>query len=147
MNISLSVPTKAQVISGGFPLSCAGANESWAKSQLGAYGDRSGVYVLHSAGAILYVGKTTTGDFGTFGERLRRHCQFSASQNSRVHQLIVTQTAPVYAYLLDLEDISMMIDAASMTLSPERKALVMEQVPIGVYQPPWNIDLPNSQKT
>lgn len=38
-------------------------------------------------------------------------------------------------------------DAASMSLSPERKTLVMEQVLIGVYQPPWNIDLPNTQKT
>jgi excinuclease UvrABC nuclease subunit len=138
------VPTKAQVISGGFPLTCAGPNASWAKSQLGHYADRSGVYILHAAGAILYVGKTTTGDFGTFGERLRRHCQFSASQNSRVHQLLVAQETPVYAYLLDLEDISMMIDAASMSLSPERKALVMEQILIGIYQPPWNIDLPNT---
>ena len=77
---------------------------------------------------------------------LRRHCQHSASQNSRVHQLLVAQESPVRAYLLDLEDISMMIDAASMSLSPERKALVMEQVLIGIYQPPWNIDLPNATK-
>ena len=34
----------------------------------------------------------------------------------------------------------MMIDASSMSLSPERKALVMEQVLIGIYQPRGNIN-------
>ena len=139
MNVNLSVPTKAQVISGGFPIITAGLDEPWSKSQLGAYADRSGVYILHAAGAILYVGKTTTGDFGNFGERLRRHFQQAASQNSNLHQILVSQTAEIRAYLLDLEDISMMIDAASMSLSSERKALVMEQVLIGIYQPPGNI--------
>lgn len=140
MNVSLSVPTKAQVISGGFPVVTAGLNEPWSKSQLGAYADRSGVYIFHSAGAILYVGKTTTGDCGNFGERLRRHFQQAASQNSQVHQILASQTTEIRAYLLDLEDISMMIDAASMSLTPERKALVMEQVLIGIYQPRGNIN-------
>jgi excinuclease UvrABC nuclease subunit len=140
MNISLSIPTKAQVFSGGFRVATAGLNEPWSKSQLGAYADKSGVYILHSDGAILYVGKTTSGEFGNFGERLRRHFQQAASQNGRVHQILVAQTGEIRAYLLDLEDISMMIDAASMNLSPERKALVMEQVLIGIYQPPGNIN-------
>jgi len=140
MNVSLSVPTKAQVFSGGFPVSIAGLNTPWSKSQLGHYADKSGVYILHSAGEILYVGKTTEGDFGNFGERLRRHFQQSASQNSQTHQLLASQAGEIRAYLLDLEDISMMIDAASMSLSPERKALVMEQVLIGIYQPRGNIN-------
>lgn len=121
VNVSLSVPIKAQVVNGGFPVAIAGLNASWSKSQLGHYADRSGVYILHSAGAILYVGKTTTGDFGTFGERLRRHFQKSSSQNSQVHQLLGGQTAEIRAYLLDLEDISMMIDAASMSLPPSER--------------------------
>lgn len=138
MNVSLSIPTKAQVISGGFLVTAASLNESWSKSQLGHYADKSGVYILHSAGEILYVGKTTTGDFGNFGERLRRHFQQSSSQNSQVHQLLAALPGEIRAYLLDLEDISMMIDAASASLSPERKALVMEQVLIGIYQPRGN---------
>ncbi len=140
MNVSLSVPTKAQVISGGFLVTTAALNESWSKGQLGHYADKSGVYILHSAGEIVYVGKTTIGDFGNFGERLRRHFQQSSSQNSQVHQLLASLPGEIRAYLLDLEDISMMIDAASTSLSPERKALVMEQVLIGIYQPRGNIN-------
>ena len=121
--------------------------ESWLKSQLGHYADQSGVYILHSAGAILYVGKTTKGKWGTFGERLRREFQQSAAQNNKLHQLLAAQKSPIRAYLMDLEDISMMIDTASLNLSPERKALVLEQVLIGIYQPPGNIDLPNPINT
>ena len=147
MNVTLSVPTKAQVVNGGFPVHIAGLGASWSESQLGDYADRSGVYILHSAGAILYVGRTITGESGTFGKRLRRHFQQGASQNSQVHQLLVAQKTEIRAYLLDLDDISMMIDAASMSLPDDRKALVMEQVLIGIYRPRGNIDLPNATKS
>lgn len=84
------------------------------------------------------MGKTTQGEFGTFGERLRRHCQERASGNSSLFQCLRSQTAPVRAYLLDLADLDMMIDQGPMTLSPVRKALIMEQVLIGIYEPPEN---------
>lgn len=113
---------------------------SWSKSQLGEYAGKSGVYVLHSNGKILYVGKTTIGDFGNFGERLRRHFHEKAAQQSRVHKLLVAQTTPIRAYLLDLEDLDMMIDHASGSLTRERKALVMEQLLIGIYEPKGNAE-------
>lgn len=96
------------------------------------------MYILHSDGKLLYVGKTTEGEYGNFGERLRRHFQEKASQNSRVHQLLVGQTTPIRAYLLDLEDLDLLIDHGSATLSPKRKALVMEQLLIGIYSPEGN---------
>jgi hypothetical protein len=143
MNLSLAIPIKAQIINSGFVVALA--QPSWSKKQLGVYANRSGVYVLHSNGLILYVGKTTAGDYATFGERLRRHFQQKASGNSTLYQLLSKQTQPIRAYLLDLEDVSMMIDAGSMTLSAERKALVMEQVLIGIYEPIGNRDK-DSQK-
>jgi hypothetical protein len=84
------------------------------------------------------VGKTTEGDYGNFGERLRRHFHDNASQKSKVHQLLVQQTGEIGAYLLDLEDLDLMIDHASATLTKERKALVMEQLLIGLYDSPGN---------
>jgi hypothetical protein len=71
------------------------------------------------------VGKTTQGEYGNFGERLR-------------HQCLLSQAVPVRAYLLDLSDLDMMIDQGPMTLSPVRKALIMEQALIGIYEPPEN---------
>jgi len=75
MQLTITVPLRADIINGGFPLTVARQGESWSKSQLGAYSDKSGVYVHHAGGAILYVGKSTTGQRGTFGECLRREFQ------------------------------------------------------------------------
>lgn len=138
MQVLVNVPIKAQILCGGFIVKTAIGGNSWSKLQLGDYADKSGVYVLHADGRILYVGKTTEGEFGTFGERLRRHFHDKASQNSRVHQLLVKQTNEIRAFLLDLEDLDLMIDHASATLTRERKALVMEQMLIGLYNPLGN---------
>ena len=110
----------------------------WSKVQLGDYANKSGVYILHANGKILYIGKATSGKFGNFAERLRRHCQEKASGNSPLFQHLCTHETPVRAYLLDLKDIDMMIDAGPMKLSRARKALIMEQLLIGIFLPPQN---------
>lgn len=138
MQISITVPTKAQIINGGFVVSIAAHGNEWSKGQLGDYADSSGVYILHSNGRILYVGKTTQGEYGNFGERLRRHCQEKASANSPLFRCLLSQATPIRAYLLDLSDLDMMIDQGPMTLSPVRKALIMEQALIGIYEPSEN---------
>jgi hypothetical protein len=138
MQLSVSIPTRAQIVNGGVVLTIARTGTEWLKAQLGDYADKSGVYILHANGRLLYIGKTTHGAFGTFAERLRRHCQEKASGNSRLFQSLCSQTEPVRAYLLDLIDIDMMIDQGPLRLSQERKALIMEQVLIGIYEPPEN---------
>lgn len=140
MQVKLQIPTRAQILSGGFIVKVARAGESWSKAQLGAYADLSGVYVHHSGGSILYVGKTTAGGtYGNFGERLRREFQESASGNSGLHQLLCKQPQDVRAYCLDLMDLDMMVDQGPMALTRERKALIMEQVLIGIFEPPGNL--------
>ena len=138
MNITISIPTKAQIVNGGFEVHVAKAGTSWSKTQLGDYADRKGVYIHHSNGKLLYIGKATSGQFGTFAERLRREFQEKASSNSSLHQLLVAQKDKVRSYLIDLDDVDMMIDPGSMSLSPERKALIMEQVLVGIYEPDGN---------
>jgi hypothetical protein len=138
MRLLATIPIRAQIINGGFVLTIAKAGTEWSKMQLGYYADKSGVYILHANGEILYVGKATTGKFGTFAERLRRQCQEKASNNSPLFQHLCTHTTPVRAYLLDLDDIDMMIDDGPMKLKPARRALIMEQMLIGIYQPPHN---------
>jgi hypothetical protein len=139
MQVTIHVPTKAQILAGGFQIKTAGATDSWSKSQLGHYAGSRGVHVHHSNGRILYVGKTTTGAFGTFGERLRREFQQKAAQNSSLHQLLCNQKKPIRTYCLDLDDLDMMVDQGPMQLSQERKALIMEQVLIGIYSPKGNL--------
>lgn len=138
MHLTISIPTRAQIINGGFVVNFAADGESWSKSQLGEYSDRSGVYIFHSHGRIIYIGKTTEGEYGNFGERLSTHCQEKASRNSDLYQTLLAETNPVRAYLLDLMGLDMMIDQGPITLSSTRKALIMEQALIGIYEPPNN---------
>lgn len=138
MKIEIIIPIKSQILNGGVEISVARDEESWSKNQLGDYHDKKGVYIFHSNQKILYIGKTTDGDYGNFGERLRRHCQKKASANSTVYQLLLSQKTPMRAFLLDTDDLDMMIDNGSISLTQERKALIMEQVLIGIYLPDGN---------
>lgn len=138
MQLSINVPLRADIVNGGFEIAVAHEGMSWNKSQLGDSAGRRGVYIHHADGRILYVGKTTVGEWGTFGERLRREFQQSAASNSALFQLLAEQRASIRSYLLDLDDLEMMVDPGSMQLSRERKALIMEQVLIGIFEPPGN---------
>jgi len=138
MRITINIPIKADIVGGGFKVRVAPKGESWEKGQLGDYADRKGVYIHHSNGRILYIGKTTTGQWGTFGERLRREFQETSSGNSPLHQLLAAQAEPVHTYMLDLQDVDMMVAPGPITLLPKRKALIMEQALIGIYEPEGN---------
>ena len=139
MQLTIDVPIKADIVSSGFQVAVARQGEVWLMDQLGDYANRRGVYIHHSNGTILYVGKATTGEWGKFGECLSREFQMTAGLNSRIHQLLDSQPHPIGTYLLDLGDIDMMVNPGSMQLSRERKALIMEQVLIGLYDPIGNL--------
>ncbi len=119
-------------------MTVAGDDESWNKGILGSYSHRSGVYVHHAGGSILYVGQTTTGEWGTFGERLRREFQKPSSRNSFLFQLLSAQKAPIRSYLLDVYEIDKIFSPVSLQLSSVRKALILEQVLIGLHEPEGN---------
>jgi len=140
MEIKVKIPIKADIVFQGLDvlISHADKGTTWRKSQLGDYANRSGVYILHCDSKILYVGKTTSGKWGTFSERLRREFQEKASGNSNLFQLLKRQVNTVKAFMLDLDDIDMMVDGGSLQISKERKALIMEQILIGVFQPEGN---------
>jgi hypothetical protein len=138
MEIKVKIPIKADIIFQGFQIATSPAGTTWKKGQLGDYADRSGVYIHHCDGKILYVGKTTTGSWGTFAERLRREFQEKASSNSSLYQLLLGQTKVIKTFMLDLEDIDMMVDSGSIHLTKERKALIIEQILIGIFLPEGN---------
>ncbi len=138
MKIEAEIPTKASIINGGFPCTATAKGVKAGKPDLGDYADKKGVYIFHADGKLLYIGKTTEGDFGNFGDRLYRHLSETASVNSRVHQLLRAQTKQIKVYLLDLKDLDMMINPGSITLDDVSKALIMEQILIGVFRPAGN---------
>jgi excinuclease UvrABC nuclease subunit len=138
MEVKVRIPLKADIVFQGIELKTAKAGDTWTKSQLGEYANRSGVYIHHCNGNILYVGKCTSGQWGNFAERFRREFQKTASSNSSLHQLLVKQEHAIRTVMFDLDDIDMMVDSGSIQLSKERKALIMEQILIGVFEPIGN---------
>lgn len=138
MEIKVKIPIKADIVFQGFPVTTSPAGTTWKKDQLGDYADKSGVYVHHCDGKILYVGKTTVGQWGTFSERLRREFQEKASGNSLLYRILLSQKQTIKTFMLDLDDIDMMVDSGSIQLTKERKALIMEQILIGVFLPEGN---------
>jgi len=139
MEIKVKIPIKADIVFQGFPVITSPAGTTWKKDQLGDYSNRSGVYIHHCDGKILYIGKTTTsGKWGTFAERLRREFQEKASSNSKLYQLLHTQQKTTKIFMLDFDDIDMMVNSGSIQLTKERKALIMEQILIGVFLPEGN---------
>jgi len=138
MEVRVKVPLKADIVYQGIELKIAAKSQSWTKTDLGDYASKSGVYVHHSNGIILYVGKTTIGEYGNFGERLRREFQETSSSNSQLFQLLAKQKHPVKTIMFDLDDIDMMVNPGPIQLARERKALIMEQILIGIFQPIGN---------
>jgi excinuclease UvrABC nuclease subunit len=138
MEIKVKIPIKADIVFQGFPIITSPSGTTWTKDQLGDYAHRSGVYVHHCDGKILYVGKATSGQWGTFAERFRREFQEKASSNSSLYQLLLLQQKTIKTFMLDLDDIDMMVDSGSIQLTKERKALIMEQILIGVFSPEGN---------
>ena len=138
MQITINIPPKSDIINGGVVLSVARNDESWSKLQLGQYADKSGVYIHHSNGEILYIGKTTTGSYGIFGERLRREFKNKASKNPDLYQLLARQTNEVRTYFLEIEEIDRLVSAEQAQIPVVNKALILEQALIGVYNPEGN---------
>jgi excinuclease UvrABC nuclease subunit len=140
MEVVIKIPNLSDVLSKGVLVKLAPKGETWVKSQLGTYADKSGVYIHHFNNEILYVGKTTDGNWGTFAERLRREFQETSSQNSGLHQSLTSIKKDINVSMFSLNEIETMFVGANYRADNRRKALILEQLLIGSLKPKFNID-------
>jgi len=126
MEIKISLPSKSEILESRITIPIAGARgETWSRQVMGDFASKKGVYIHRSNNKILYVGNTTRGAYGTFGERLRREFQYTSSSNSDLHQLLASQKKPIFCSFFDFDNIDnriIMKDANSLTLTKEAKA-------------------------
>lgn len=135
MRIAIRVPTKAEILQRAQAIPVSPDGESWSKDCLGEFAKRSGVYIHCAGNTILYVGKTTRGNYGTFGERVRRECQRKASGDSRLYRLLLNQRAVKTAFISS-EEVEARVIAKGLCL--EDMALLFERALIAVYKPNGN---------
>ena len=141
MAIGIDIPSKTEIFKRSIPVKTAVKGESWSASQLGEAAKSPGVYVLSFNKEILYVGLTSGkkgGRYGVFGARLRREFHYSASGNSALYQLLVSQQAPIDVSLFDFDEIDALITSDKPKLSPKAKAFIFEQALTAVFNPPGN---------
>lgn len=130
--IKIKLPSKEEIFKRGIKIRTAGENQSWEKSQLEEYADCSGVYIFYSNKKFIYCGKTTTGKWGTFAERIRRHCQFSSAQNSKVYQALAASKHDIFVSMFKCDEIEKfihlgLIQFKAVKHKTERCCLLFEQ--------------------
>lgn len=140
ITISFTTPSKNDILLKGHLMTISPKDTKWEKSYLGEHADERGVYVHHDGLEILYVGQTVKGKWGTFSERLRREFQETSSQNSRLYQFLSKkgQANAVKTVCFSLNDIDGLVSGAPSDLSNQNKALIFEQLLIGIFQPEGN---------
>lgn len=134
----VNLPTKEHLISGGIVIPLAPKGDSWSKKSLGSFSKKSGVYIHYCDDEIIYVGQTTSGRRGTFGDRMRREFHETSASNDYLHRFIRDHLECVRTRFLDLDEIDKIVITETIELAPQRKALILEQILIGQYEPKGN---------
>src|SRR4051812_10809985 len=125
--IKVSVPPPHNLLSSLCDVAIAKRGVSWSERCLGADGKKQGVYVIHHGDTIIYVGKTN-GRSMTFGVRLRREFQESASGGRHIYpKLAALKTPPALAVcLLPTAVLRGMVIAKGTSLNDAELILVCE---------------------
>ena len=143
MTVSIRVPSVREILKIAKPLTVARAGEEWNRGFLGDLARKSGVYVHSLRGKVMYVGKTTRGTYGKFGERLRRECHEKPAQNGFLFQQLL-KAKSVQVSCFPSAEIQRRVTLKKRT--DEDIALLFERALISVFQPEWNRDVKRQAK-
>jgi hypothetical protein len=136
--MKINLPTKEELLSKGIVIPLASKGEGWSKKSIGEFSKKSGVYVHYCDDEIVYIGQTTMGRRGNFGDRMRREFHETTASNDYLHRFIKEHVNCVRTRFLDLQEIDKIVDSGEIELTPQRKALILEQILIGQYRPKGN---------
>lgn len=136
MKIEVHIPPKDIVLESGIPVPLARKGSPWSESVLGSYSKEQGVYIIHHAGRVKYVGKTD-GPSMSFGMRLRREFQETASQRKHIYPKLETLEVPpdVKVYFLSVSEIHKLVSSTDTSLTDVQRITILEAVLVQVYAP------------
>lgn len=140
MKIEVDIPPTEKVLSGGYPVPVAPKGVSWSASLLGSKGKDYGVYVIHHSDSIKYVGKTA-GSSMSFGMRLRREFQETASQGQHIYpKLKELKTPPdIKVYFFGEAQIRDLVSTVGFNLSNSHRIELFESALRCAYDPDFQI--------
>lgn len=140
MKLTITVLPQSDLLSTACSVRVARRGESWSESCLGAGGKDQGVYVIHHAGKIKYVGKTD-GASMSFGMRLRREFQESAAASRHIFPKLAALSVPpnISVYLLSANAIRKLISVEGLALTDTQLIPIYEAVLIQTYRPEFQM--------
>ena len=136
MKIEFSIPQPRELLPLLRSVPIAVRGQSWSETCLGTGAKDQGVYVIHHGDTILYVGKTD-GDKMTFGVRLRREFQESASGGRHIFPKLAALKRPpdLAVYLFPASAIGKIVSVHGLDVSSTALIPVLEAVLIAAYKP------------
>jgi hypothetical protein len=144
--IEIDLPEASEIIKFGCAAPIAPKGVTWSNSCLDKMRKEQGVYVIHHAGTIKYVGKTdsATMDFGT---RLRRHFQENAAQGKHTYPKLSMLTVPPEIYVRCFPVSEILQRIAMRNAGPQRQdqfIALFETLMINHLQPEYQRHAENS---
>src|SRR5260370_24704939 len=139
MRLEIEIPSKEQAILGGCPIPLAPKGTQWKESCIPKARD-IGVYVIHHAGVVKCIGKTT-GPNMSFGMRLRREFQETASGGKHIYPKLASLAVPpsVMASFFSDKDIEKLIHTTDVVFGRVELIEIFETVLIHAYQPEFQL--------
>jgi len=136
MRLTIDIPKSHDATSRCCPVPLAVRGVKWSALCLGQDAKETGVYVIHHAGVIKYVGKTDAPTM-SFGMRLRREFQETASSGKHNYPKLALLTRPpdIMVSVFPSEAIDALVKAEGFTLNAWGKVEVFETALIHAYDP------------
>jgi hypothetical protein len=136
MRLVVDIPEPKEAIKQACPIPLAARGVRWKQSCLGRLAKATGVYVIHHDGVIKYVGKTD-GPTMSYGARLRRQFQESASSGKHNYPklLLLTRPPDIMVSFFPAKEIDQLVKAEGVTLNLWGKVEVFETALIHAYNP------------
>lgn len=143
MQITISIPPKEQLLNTNCSVPTAAKGEKWVAEHVGIHQKKRGVYIIHQADEILYIGKTGKQSEGKnqmdFATRLRRHFTESGSGANGIYRMLKARAASgqTHVSFLDAEHLPNLIQGFTRTNKNIEDALicVMEAAMIYEFDP------------
>ena len=136
MKIEIEIPIREQLLEKKFPVPIAKRGTAWSEKCLGSYAKKQGVYMIHHGEQLKYVGKTDSPTM-TFGIRLRREFQESASQGKHIYPKLEKLTVPptIEVSFLPTQEVRGIVKSDSGTLTDTQCVSILETVLVAIWEP------------
>lgn len=140
MKVEVHIPTREEVLASGVAVPIAREGESWSPKGLGSLKDEQGVYVIHHAGRVKYVGKTD-GPSMTFGARLRREFQQTASQGRHIYPKLETLKTPpeIKVVFYTARSIRDLVSVTGTAFDDQQRTVIFEAALTQAYGPDFQV--------